>query len=326
MELVAWSFIMSKILVTGASGFVGRSLVSALISEGHYVRCAVSNKTDKLPAEQVIVDRLELKPDWSRALKEIDIVIHLAARVHIMQKQSQTSLDEYFKVNSIATKELAEEAAAHGIKRFVFLSSIKVNGEYTLENAPFTESSVTNPDDPYGQSKLYAEQYLKIISKNTDMEVVILRPPLVYGPGVKANFLKMIKLVNKSWLLPFGKVTNKRSFIYIDNLISALCTVAVNPKAGNQVYLVSDNESWSLTELLNTLANQMNVKLRTISIPNQLLSGIFKLCGLNSLTQRLLGSLEVSNNKIKEELGWNPPVRSIDGLKDTVKWYQNDIS
>ncbi len=315
---------MSKILVTGATGFVGRSLVPALISAGHEVRCAVTRKVDWLNAEQVVVARLELQPDWSEALEGIELVIHLAARVHIMQKESASSLDEYCKVNTIATKDFAEQAVQHNVKRFVFLSSIKVNGEFTLENLPFTENSVVCPEDPYGQSKFYAEQHLQTLSQNTDMEVVILRPPLVYGPGVKANFLKMIKLVNKGWPLPFGKVTNKRSFIYIDNLVSALCTVAIEPKAANKIYLIADNESWSLSQLLNVLATHMNIKIRIIPVPQQLLSAIFQLFRLSSLSQRLLGSLEVSNNKIKSELGWSPPVTSIDGLNHTVKWYQHD--
>lgn len=314
---------MSHILVTGATGFVGRRLVPALVKAGHEVRCAVSKQVDGLAAEQIVIEKLENNPNWTRALQDIDVVIHLAARVHVMNDKATSPIDAYCQVNSIATKLLAEQAAAMNVKRFVFLSSIKVNGEFTLDT-PFTEESLVNPDDPYGQSKLFAEQYLKIISQNTDMEVVILRPPLVYGPGVKANFLKMIKLVNKGWPLPFGNINNKRSFIFIDNLVSALCAVSESPAAANQTYLVADDESWSLTQLLKALAAQMNKGLKIIPIPAKWLQSALKLAGLNGLNQRLLGSLEINNSKIKSELGWAPPVRSIDGLGITVKWFQND--
>lgn len=314
---------MSKILVTGATGFVGRTLVPELIRAGHKVRCAVSRKEEWLQADQIIVSRLECQSDWSEALVGMDIVIHLAARVHIMNDTSESPLDEYCKVNSIATKNLAEQAAQHKIKRFVFLSSIKVNGEFTIEGAPFTEESVANPDDPYGQSKLFAEQYLQEISKQTDMEVVIIRPPLIYGPGVKANFLKMIQLVKKGWPLPFAKVQNKRSFVYINNLVSALCCVAVAPEAANKLYLVADNEAWSLPELLTVLSDKMNRRARLIAIPVSLMSKFFNLVRLKNLNLRLFGSLEVSNNKIKSDLQWSPPVHSADGLAETVKWFQS---
>lgn len=314
---------MSKILVTGATGFVGRTLVPALIRSGHSVRCAVSQKVRWLQADQVLINRLECQSDWSEALEGMDIVIHLAARVHIMNDTSNFPLDEYCKVNSIATKNLAEQAAQHQIKRFVFLSSIKVNGEFTVDGAPFTEDSVTNPDDPYGQSKLFAEEYLQEISQQTDMEVVIIRPPLIYGPGVKANFLKMIQLVNKGWPLPFAKVQNKRSFVYIYNLVSALCRVAVAPEAANKLYLVADNEAWSLPELLTVLGEKMNRRARLIAVPVSLMSKLFNLFRLTNLNVRLFGSLEVSNHKIKSDLHWSPPVHSADGLAETIKWFQS---
>lgn len=315
---------MSKILVTGATGFVGRNLVPALILAGHDVLCAVSQNVDWLQAKQIVINKLELQPDWSTVLQGIDIVIHLAARVHIMQDNTKSPLDEYCKINSIATKNLAEQAAQYGVKRFVFLSSIKVNGEFTLESAPFTEDSLTQPTDPYAQSKLYAEQYLHSISQNTGMEIVILRPPLVFGPGVKANFLKMLQLVNRGWPLPFGKINNKRSFVFIDNLVSAICTVSTEPKAANQIYLIADDDSWSLSNLLSFLAKEMNSKARLFAIPGVLFS--FKLLGLNKLSSRLFGSLEVSNHKLKSQLGWIPPVTSADGLARTAKWYKNEYN
>lgn len=313
---------MAKILVTGASGFVGRNLVPALIKAGHEVRCAVTQKVDSLLAEQVLVNKLELQNDWSEILQGIEVVIHLAARVHIMKDKVANPLEEYCKINSKATKNLAEQAAKHQVKRFIFLSSIKVNGGFTLDGLPFTEESTVQPEDAYGESKWYAEQYLQLISQKTQMQIVILRPPLVYGPEVKANFFKMLQLVNKGWPLPFKNIQNRRSFVFIDNLISAICTVVSEPKAANQLYLVADDGTWSLTNLLVELAQKMNVKLRLFSIPG--IIAVFKLFGLANLNQRLFGSLEVCNNKLKTQLGWNPPVSSADGLSKTVKWYKNE--
>ena len=313
---------MSKILVTGATGFVGKRLVPALISAGHEVRCAVSKKVDWLNAEQVVVNKLEDDPDWSDALVDVDVVIHLAARVHVMNETSASAMDDYCKINSIATRNLANQAAQHNVKRFVFLSSIKVNGEFTLKNTPFTEESIAQPEDPYGQSKLYAEQYLQAISQNTGLEVVIIRPPLIYGPEVKANFLKMLHLIRKGLPLPFGRVKNSRSLVYIENLISALCTVATHPNAANQTYLVADDDSLSLTQMMSTIGKAMGKRSRLIPVPVSLMSFSFALLGKKNINTRLFGCLEVNNNKIKSQLNWVPPVTATEGLKETVKWYQ----
>lgn len=315
---------MSKILVTGSTGFVGKSLIPALILSGHQVRCAVTQKTEWIHCEQVVVDRLENQIDWNEALDGIDVVIHLAARVHIMNEKNKSPLDEYIKINSVSTRNLAEQAAKKNVKRFIFLSSIKVNGEETLANCPFTEASIPCPNEPYAISKLYAEHYLQAISRTTNMEVVILRPPLIYGPGVKANFLKMIKLVNKNWPLPFGKVHNKRNFVYIDNLISAITTVISLPNAANQIYLVADNDALSFSDLLNQIAKEMKLKSNLFSLPVSVLNCFFRLPGLKKFSSRLLGSLEVSNLKIKSDLGWEPPVSTYEGIEKTVKWYQNE--
>lgn len=313
---------MSRILLTGATGFVGRSLVPALVQAGHEVRCAVSRKLDWLVAEQVLVDPLETHKDWSHALQGIELVIHLAARVHVMADKAQSPLDEYDKVNSLATKNLAEQAAEHQVTRFIFLSSIKVNGEYTLPGAPFREEHPSQPEDPYGQSKLHAEQYLQAIAEQSSMEVVILRPPLIYGPGVKANFLKMLRWVDKGIPLPFGKVENKRHFLFIDNLISAIQAVMTAPEAANQTYLLADDEALSLTALMNVIAQEMHVPTRLLPIPVGLLRFVFKCFGLTHLNTRLFSSLEVDNNKIKSQLDWTPPVSPLEGLGATVRWYR----
>lgn len=317
---------MLKILVTGATGFVGKQLVPALIHLGHEVRCAVSKKVDWLEAEQVVMNRLELETDWSRALIGIDVVIHLAARVHIMKEKTQSAVDEYYKINTFATKNLAEQAAKHQVKRFVFLSSIKVNGELTLAGAPFCEETKVSPEDPYGKSKLYAEQYLLQISQNTSMQVVIVRPPLVYGPGVKANFLKMMQLVNKRVPLPFARVQNKRHFIYIENLVSALCVLTTHPEAANQTYLVADDDPFSLPHLMRLIAHELHVRIWLIPFPVHFMMYIFQHLGMKNLNTRLFSSLEINANKIKSQLGWNPPVNSVEGLKKTVAWYQSEFN
>ncbi|AAU26850.1 TPA: NAD-dependent epimerase/dehydratase family protein [Legionella pneumophila] len=317
---------MAKILITGATGFIGRSLVPALLSEGHDVRCAVLQLDSTLQAEQIVINNLEVHTDWTDALRNVEIVIHLAARVHIMKEYATSSLDEYCKINSIATKNFVEQAVQNNVKRFIFLSTIKVHGEFSQNNLPFSEDCRTQPEDPYAKSKLYAEQFIQEICQNARMEFVILRPPLVYGPYVKANFLRILQLVDKKWPLPFGSIYNKRTFIYIDNLVSAISAVVSEPSAANQVYLVADDCSWSLTQLVQTLSRKMNTKLFLIPIPVQILIFLFKLCGLKNINTRLFSSLEVSNEKIKSQLGWTPPVSSIDGLEKTVKWYQNEYN
>ncbi|TIE14705.1 NAD-dependent dehydratase [Legionella pneumophila] len=279
-----------------------------------------------LQAEQIVINNLEVHTDWTDALRNVEIVIHLAARVHIMKEYATSSLDEYCKINSIATKNFVEQAVQNNVKRFIFLSTIKVHGEFSQNNLPFSEDCRTQPEDPYAKSKLYAEQFIQEICQNARMEFVILRPPLVYGPYVKANFLRILQLVDKKWPLPFGSIYNKRTFIYIDNLVSAISAVVSEPSAANQVYLVADDCSWSLTQLVQTLSRKMNTKLFLIPIPVQILIFLFKLCGLKNINTRLFSSLEVSNEKIKSQLGWTPPVSSIDGLEKTVKWYQNEYN
>ncbi|HHU0037899.1 TPA: NAD-dependent epimerase/dehydratase family protein, partial [Legionella pneumophila] len=278
---------MAKILITGATGFIGRSLVPALLSEGHDVRCAVLQLDSTLQAEQIVINNLEVHTDWTDALRNVEIVIHLAARVHIMKEYATSSLDEYCKINSIATKNFVEQAVQNNVKRFIFLSTIKVHGEFSQNNLPFSEDCRTQPEDPYAKSKLYAEQFIQEICQNARMEFVILRPPLVYGPYVKANFLRILQLVDKKWPLPFGSIYNKRTFIYIDNLVSAISAVVSEPSAANQVYLVADDCSWSLTQLVQTLSRKMNTKLFLIPIPVQILIFLFKLCGLKNINTRL---------------------------------------
>lgn len=313
---------MAQILVTGASGFVGRQLVPALLKAGHKVLCAVTHKVDWLHAEQILVNRMELQEDWSYALRGIDVVIHLAAKVHQMDKNQDAIKDEYMKTNYRAMQNLAVQASEHGVKRFVFLSTIKVNGETTKAGSPFTEVDQPNPSDPYSYSKLEAELYLQDLCAHSTMDYVIIRPPLVYGPEVKANFLKMMQLISKNWPLPFARLCNKRSYIYIDNLVSALLAVIEDKKAANQIYLVADDELLTLPKMMQYLANGMNNKLTLLPIPTSILAFLFQIPGFNHLNTRLLSSLEVSAQKIKTELGWVPPVSALEGLEKTAQWYR----
>lgn len=312
---------MAKILVTGATGFVGRHLVPALVAQGHTVRAAVSSPVDWLPVEQVLTGRLEEQTDWSEALAGMDTVIHLAARVHIMKDTSANPSDAYLKSNAEATRLLAEQAAASQIKRFIFMSSIKVNGESTQTDKPFTEEDSPKPEDPYGQSKWLAEQYLQETGRRTGMEWTVLRPPLVYGPGVRANFLKMMQLANKGWPLPFGQVKNRRSFIYVDNLVSAITAVVEDPRAANHLFLVADQQALSLTQLLELMAAGMNKTARFLPLPAGFVQSLFRVLGLKGLSTRLFSSLELNTGKIQRQLDWKAPVSTAAGLEATAAWY-----
>ncbi|MFI4963706.1 MAG: NAD-dependent epimerase/dehydratase family protein, partial [Legionellales bacterium] len=260
--------------------------------------------------------------DLTQALQHIDIVIHLAAKVHQMQDKDA----DYSKANALATKNLVEQAAKNKVKRFIFMSSIKVQGESTLLGMPFKEEDSPDPKDSYARSKLEAEHYVQSICRERGMDFVILRPPLVYGPGVRANFLKILKYVGRGWLLPFGKAHNKRSLIYIDNLVSALGAVLEDPKAANQIFLIADKDSLTLTQLTRYLAQEMNTRIFLVPVPVGILAFIFKCTGQQSLNTRLFGTLEVSTSKIQSLLNWTPPIGSEEGLGKTAEWYRHECS
>lgn len=244
-----------KILVTGANGLVGRSLCAVLPRQAHAVVAAVRSADTPLEgAERAIMGTIDSATDWSAALRNVEVVIHLAARVHVMNDYAANPMTEFRKVNVDGTLNLAMQAAKAGVKRFIFISSVKVNGEYTLIGMPFTEESAANPQDPYGVSKFEAEQGLFMIAQQTGMEVVVIRPPLVYGAGVKANFASMMRAVKRCIPLPLGAIHNKRSFVYVGNLVSLILRCVDHPAAANQVFLVSDDHDLSTTELLRACA------------------------------------------------------------------------
>ena len=313
---------MSSVLVTGATGFVGKALTIALVSKGFDVTAVVRNPKNKLPLEvkQVIVSDISgLEED---ALKNIDCIIHLVARVHVMKEHATNSRKEYRKSNTDATLRLAKQASKSGVKRFIFLSSIKVNGEFTT-NFPFTADDTPKPEGDYAKSKHEAEIGLQKIAKETKLDIVIIRPPLIYGEGVKANFLTMMKWLNKGIPLPLGSIRNKRSLVSLDNLVDFIRLCIKHPAASNQVFLVSDGEDLSTTELLIKLKKTLTKPAKLIIFPVILLKITLLLFGKRSISQRLFRSLQLDTKKSKERLSWTPLVSVDEALKKTVLSYLN---
>jgi nucleoside-diphosphate-sugar epimerase len=315
---------LKNILVTGATGFVGRALCSYLVEKSFNVRGTLlaSENPSALAhgVELVIVESLGADTSWSSALVGIDTIIHLAARVHIMDDPSADPLTEFRKVNVEGTARLAREAAKAGVKRFIFISSIKVNGE---ENSvPYTPASPPKPADPYGISKWEAEQALRTIEAETGLEVVVVRPTLVYGPGVKANFLKMMQTVQRGIPLPFASIQNKRSLIYVGNLVDALALCATHPAAAGKIYLVSDGEDVSTPELVRRVASALGVRARLLPFPMSWMKLAGKLTGKSGAVNRLTGSLTVDSSKMQQELGWKPPFTMEEGLRETAEWFK----
>ena len=262
--------------------------------------------------------------DWSEALTRVSTVVHCAGRVHIMTEQATDPLREFRQINVDGTLNLARQAAEAGIRRFVFLSSIKVNGESTNSGCPFTADQQPEPGDPYGVSKMEAELALRSLTSHTGMEVVIIRPPLVYGPGVKANFLEMMRWLARGFPLPLGAVTqNKRSLVALDNLVDLVETCIDHPAAANQTFLVSDGEDLSTAALLRRLSLALGRPARLMPVPVGLLKLGAGLLGRSAVAQRLCGSLEVDIGKTRELLGWSPPVSVDEGLRRTAEYWLN---
>ncbi len=269
-----------------------------------------------------MVGQIDGATEWTDALRGAEIVIHLAARVHMMRDEVTDPLAEFLKVNLEGTANLAEQAARAGVKRFVYVSSIKVNGEETLGEQKFSELDEPSPQDPYGISKWEAEQALRRVAQETGLEVVIVRPPLVYGPEVKGNFIQMLKILRLGVPLPFAMVHNRRDLIYVENLADALIACATCPAAAGQTYLVCDGEAVSTPELLRQLAAGMGRSARLLPCPPGWLSGIGRLLGKTQRVARLLGSLQVDSGKIRRELHWMPPYTLGQGLRATADWYR----
>ena len=315
---------MERILVTGPDGFVGQRLCERLLKDGYAVRGAQFAPVP-LPAgcESVIVGDLSAAPNWPEALQGVDRVVHLAARVHIMNDSAADPLSEFRHVNTEGTRKLAEAAVRAGVKRFVFISTIKVLGEATPDQ-PFSADDIPVTDDPYGTSKLEAEQLLTRLSQESSMEVTIVRPPLVYGPGVRANFLKLLSAVNKGLPFPFGLVNNRRSLVSVDNLVDFLACCLIHPAAANEAFLVSDGRDISTAELVKLIAKAMDRRAMLLPVPPALMKFAGGLLGKRAEVKRLCGSLAVSIAKNRDLLGWTPPASVESGLKETVEWFLSE--
>jgi UDP-glucose 4-epimerase len=294
-----------QVFVTGASGFVGKALC-----EEFYKR--------NVPVTEV--SRAWLAPEsMANSLPQCGTVVHLAARVHVMHDTAVDPVAAFRAVNVAGTLNLARQAVASGVKRFVFISSVKVNGEATRLGAPFSVDDLPAPLDPYGVSKMEAERGLREISAQTGMELVIIRPPLVYGPGVKANFAALMRAVQKGWPLPLGSVHNQRSLVALDNLVDFIITCITHPQAANQTFLVSDGHDLSTTELVRGMTQAAGLPARLLPIPVWALHAGASLLGKGDAVQRLCGNLQVDISKARNLLGWVPPVSVEDGLRRAMR-------
>lgn len=316
-----------NVLVTGATGFVGTALLERLGRETCQVRVAVlaEERTDHLPetVEKVVVQPLSDMTEYADALRGIDVVIHLAARVHVMNEDAADPLAEFRRVNVAGTETLARQAAAAGVRRLVFLSSVKVNGEGRGE--PYTEDDPPAPEDPYGVSKQEAEDVLRQVAADTGLEVVIIRPPLVYGPGVKANFRRLLETVRRGIPLPLACIHNSRSLVGLGNLVDAVTVCATHPRAAGQTFLVSDGEDVSTPELVRRIAASFGRPPRLFPVPLSLMRLAGTLTGKRAAVDRLAGSLTVDSSKIRRELGWQPPFTMEQGLAETAEWFSKKL-
>ncbi|MEN0108559.1 MAG: SDR family oxidoreductase, partial [Pseudomonas sp.] len=307
-----------NVLLTGASGFVGRAVQARLLADGvHTLRAAF--RTVPVAAAQglQVCQAPDLGPeaDWREALHGIDAVIHCAARVHVMHEQEADPLQAFRRANVAGTLQLARQAAEAGVRRFVYLSSIKVNGEATSPGRPFRADDQPQAHDPYGISKWEAEEGLLALARETGLEVVVVRPPLVYGPGVKANFLSMMRWLQKGVPLPFGAIGNRRSLVAVDNLVDLLRVCLEHPAAAGQRFLVSDGHDLSTSDLLRQLGVALRRPARLLPIPQGWLQIAARLAGRDDLGRRLCGSLQVDIGKTRDLLGWTPPLTVAQALE-----------
>ncbi|WP_165676329.1 UDP-glucose 4-epimerase family protein [Metapseudomonas otitidis] len=309
---------MSLILLTGASGFVGKALHAALTEKKLPVLTAGRSQAG---LNSLVFDSIDGDTDWAPALANVSCVIHSAGRAHITRDFSKDPLSEFRKINVCGTLNLARQSAKYGVSRFIFISSAKVNGDSSLDGHPFNAEQPPAPVDAYSLSKLEAERGLHELARQTGMQVVIIRPVLVYGPGVKANFLSMMNWLARGIPLPLGAVDNKRSFVALDNLVDLITVCIDHPAAANQVFMVSDDDDISTSELLRRLGKALEVPARLLPVPTWALRSVAMMVGKYETAQRLCGSLQVDISKTKSLLGWVPPVTLDVALKCTARHF-----
>jgi nucleoside-diphosphate-sugar epimerase len=304
-----------KICVTGATGFVGSALCKALAVSGHDLVKVVRKGKE---AGMVAVGDIGAATVWVEAVAGCDVVVHLAARVHVMHETAADPAALFDAVNTVGTRKLVQAAAAAGVKRFVFVSTVKVNGERTASGHPFTETDAPAPQDAYARSKYQAEEDLKQLAAQKGMEWVIIRPPLVYGPGVKANFAALAKATGKGWPLPLGSIRNQRSMVALDNLVDFISCCTYHPQAANQIFLISDGHDLSTPELVRQLALAAEATARLPCIPVALLKTAAALLGKKGVVERMSESLQVDISKARTLLKWVPPVTVEQGLAQVM--------
>ena len=314
---------MSRILVTGACGFIGHAVVKSLREQGHIICGTTRDQTAKRGPENIplyLVPKLDKDTDWDHVIAGADVIVHLAARVHEMGKQTNREQKEYFTVNEEGTEKLVLAAVDAGVKRFVFISTIKVNGEKT-HGRPFTENDEPNPKDVYSISKYNAEKTLLKIQKSTGIELIILRVPLVYGPRVKGNFHTLLRACFRRKLLPLKSIKNCRSFLYVENLASAITRCVSKPNTGSKIYLLSDGVDISTPKLIEIVSFFLDVRPRLFYIPLGVLFLLGRLFGKLAVVERLTDSLQVDSTLIRQELEWSPPFSVEEGMKRTLEWF-----
>lgn len=313
---------MTNILVTGAGGFIGNALIHHLqkASANNVIGIFRQNQTELPKAiQQIIIQNLTPETDWHEALHEIDCIIHLAGRAHILQEATTKPLEEFRKTNTETTVQLAQQAAKNNVKRLIFISSIGVNGNKNKQS--FSVQSIENPVDDYAKSKYEAEIKLKAIAKKTNLEIVIIRPPLVYGADAPGNFKRLLNLIDKGYYLPLASTKNKRSFVALENLIDLISICISHPRAKNQLFLVSDDNDLSTAEFIRLIAISMEKPVRLFSIPARLLELIVLITRKKKIANSLLSSLTLDITHTKETLGWLPPISMDRAMRLAVAKY-----
>jgi len=314
---------MKKVLVTGATGFVGRHLCNSLFSNGYIVTGTIRSSEKVLPPGNYdlrIIGDIGTDIDWASALRDIDYVVHLAARVHIMSDPAEDPLSEFRRVNSWGSANLAESAVAAGVKRLIYVSTIKVLGEKT-DGQAFCHTDMAAPCDPYAVSKLEAEEALKDIANDKGLEIVILRPPLIYGPGVGGNFLRILGLVSRGIPLPLGMIRNSRRMLAVSNLCDVIRISLEHPDAARRTFLLADGEDTSTPGLFRMIGDVMDKPVRLLPVPEQLLRFGGKILGRSNDVARLCDSLQIDIDETKRVLDWSPGTSLEDGIRSVVQWY-----